>query len=392
LVYFSAHWCPPCRGFTPELVKSVKRMKANGKKVEAVFISSDSDESSYKKYFAEMEGFLSLPYVDRERKAKLSAKYKVQGIPTLVVLDNQAQVITKEGRKAVMNDPEGKKFPWIPPTFAKAIGDKFLGKGASTVSAVELKGKTVGIYFSAHWCGPCQSFTPELVKTYHALNSVDKKNFEVIFVSSDKTKNEFEEYFSSMPWLAIPYEDGNRRELLNTIFSVEGIPCLVLVNFDTGTTIQREGRMSVALDPTGKEFPWAPKPVNELSRLNAKNLNETAGLIVFLPDKVSDEEEKKVIGALEPTAKDVMKANPDDLAFYVAKKDAIVSRVRSLFGKQDKVSSSLLVGVIDIPRGCSFVADIKKVSDITSDSIRSFYKQYQAGNLKGVPLPQDEED
>ena len=27
-IYFSAHWCPPCRGFTPKLVESYEKMTA----------------------------------------------------------------------------------------------------------------------------------------------------------------------------------------------------------------------------------------------------------------------------------------------------------------------------------------------------------------------------
>ena len=48
------------------------------------------------------------------------------------------------------------------------------------------------------------------------------KNFEVIFVSSDNSKDEFESYLSEMPWYAIPYDD-KRKDKLDKIFEVSGI-------------------------------------------------------------------------------------------------------------------------------------------------------------------------
>merc|ERR1712224_750716 len=39
LVYFSAHWCPPCRGFTPVLSKAYSAYDQGD--VEVVFVSSD---------------------------------------------------------------------------------------------------------------------------------------------------------------------------------------------------------------------------------------------------------------------------------------------------------------------------------------------------------------
>ena len=39
-IYFSAHWCPPCRGFTPKLCEKYLQLKAAGKKVEMIFVSS----------------------------------------------------------------------------------------------------------------------------------------------------------------------------------------------------------------------------------------------------------------------------------------------------------------------------------------------------------------
>jgi len=59
-VYFSAHWCPPCRQFTPILAKMYTEMRAAGKKFEVVFVSADKSESDFDMYFGEMP-WLALP-------------------------------------------------------------------------------------------------------------------------------------------------------------------------------------------------------------------------------------------------------------------------------------------------------------------------------------------
>lgn len=55
-LYFSAHWCPPCRAFTPRLAEWYNKVKAgeSGDKFQIIFLSSDRDEKSYAEYFAEM--------------------------------------------------------------------------------------------------------------------------------------------------------------------------------------------------------------------------------------------------------------------------------------------------------------------------------------------------
>ena len=68
-LYFSAHWCPPCREFTPILAQFYQhfKMTENGPRLEIVFVSSDHDEATYKQYLSEMP-FLGLPFNDRQRK------------------------------------------------------------------------------------------------------------------------------------------------------------------------------------------------------------------------------------------------------------------------------------------------------------------------------------
>merc|ERR1712072_1486727 len=94
-VYFSAHWCPPCRGFTPELAKMYSEA-FSGKGMEIVFVSSDRDESSFNDYYGEMP-WVALPFDKRDAKATLSKKYKVQGIPSFVILGPDGKTITADG-------------------------------------------------------------------------------------------------------------------------------------------------------------------------------------------------------------------------------------------------------------------------------------------------------
>merc|ERR1712080_266889 len=55
LVYFSAHWCPPCRGFTP-LLKGAYDSDLKDANVEIVFVSSDQDEDGAFSYFTNDHG------------------------------------------------------------------------------------------------------------------------------------------------------------------------------------------------------------------------------------------------------------------------------------------------------------------------------------------------
>ena len=117
------------------------------------------------------------------------------------------------------------------------------GKSVKGASALANK-KFIALYFSAHWCGPCRAFTPELVKF---RDNCVKKNlpFEVVFVSSDKSKDEMKEYMTGekMKWLAIPYASPLRGKMSNQ-FKVGGIPTLILLD-GKGNVVSRDARWDV---------------------------------------------------------------------------------------------------------------------------------------------------
>lgn len=189
---------------------------------------------------------------------QLAAKFAVSGIPTLIILDGATgQVITSNGRAAVSQDPNCNDFPWRPKPLSELMrGAQLVNKAGQTLSAEEaLGGKTKLVYFSAHWCGPCRNFTPQLVKTYEALKAAGK-NIELVFVSLDREEGGFKEYLQEMPWLALEYSDRARTEKLAESFGLEGIPTLIVVGEDDAV-INSDAAEACSEDPEGAAFPWA---------------------------------------------------------------------------------------------------------------------------------------
>jgi len=435
-IYFSAHWCPPCRGFTPKLATVYDELVGSGKSFEIVFVSSDSDEDSWHEYHSEMP-WLSMPFEDRDSKDAASNKYGVSGIPTLVLLDGKTGKIISKNARSLITDvgplgfpyteaavenarneiaaarveaasqfkylknmkivghdgshvtipedanesdiiilafgnsdnrgwqavgsalknvvdalPEDEKplvvvipwenedgddedasksfgfarainitpelcesvtdllgdvdvptitvmngtassvlvedaarscyndgvrsYPWTPEAkaacaarkeglqasitskcdgleFLDMVSDKLVKNGAP-ISAKDIQSAdVVGIYFSAHWCGPCRNFTPAFADVYKELTDAGKR-FEVVFSSLDSDASSFAEYFSEMPWAGISF-DGTEdfREALWDVIGAQGIPHLVL--YDTKSkTFQDYGCKAVRLG--AEYFPW----------------------------------------------------------------------------------------------------------------------------------------
>ena len=99
-----------------------------------------------------------------------------------------------------------------------------------------------GLYFSAHWCPPCRNFTPKLINFYEVVNK-NQIQLEIIFVTSDKSEAEFNEYFGSMPWISLPFKDESIDNLKQT-FEVMGIPTFLVFNSE-GKLIDDKARTTV---------------------------------------------------------------------------------------------------------------------------------------------------
>jgi len=339
--------------------------------------------------------WLALPFADRERKEALSKKFKVRGIPTLVILDADGTTITTDGRSVVTDDPTGAAFPWKPKPLSELLGDPtlaFEGKGGAPVPAADLVSKHLLLYFSGHWCPPCRGFTPTLAENYKTYKAAGLE-LEVVFVSSDRDEKSFSEYFSEMPWLALPYADRARKDALSKAFEVSGIPSLVVLGpVDPATgdrpIVNKNARGVVGGDSTGAEFPWAPKPLEDLAttaECNGSDINEKPALVALL-EGCNREVQKAAQAAIATVAAEVAAAGkacadgPLVICFFAHESKGVVPRVRELCSLATPTEKPTLL-LLDIPDNGGFYVSLE--TELTAESVRGFLASYQSGALKG---------
>lgn len=91
-------------------------------------------------------------------------------------------------------------------------------------SAVAVPEKAAPKYFAfyrgAGWCGPCRQFSPTLVKFYKEMKP-KYANFEVYFISGDKTPAEMKSYAkeAGFSWAAVPQARQPQMQIVNRLFT-----------------------------------------------------------------------------------------------------------------------------------------------------------------------------
>ena len=148
------------------------------------------------------------------------------------------------------------------------LGNSLVDAQGKPVDPSTLKGKTIGLYFSAHWCGPCKAFTPKLVEFRNKI----AKDFEVVFISSDRDEAALFNYMkeSGMTWPALPF-NSDKKEELSKLFQVRGIPSLVVLN-DKGVLVSTTARNDVAtLSPEEALKKWIKSPGTQAVNLTTPN-------------------------------------------------------------------------------------------------------------------------
>ncbi|KAK8809821.1 hypothetical protein WA158_000764 [Blastocystis sp. Blastoise] len=142
--------------------------------------------------------------------------------------------------------------------FSSILGS-VLVNNTKTVETSSINGKYVGLYFCATWCGTCRQFSTIITKAYQICQK-NKQPFELVVISRDVTKDNFDLLMSKFPWYAIPYENENLREQLCKMYSVVSLPFLVMINPE-GEIINLNARQFMTQDLFA--FPWKELSIYE---------------------------------------------------------------------------------------------------------------------------------
>ena len=169
----------------------------------------------------------------------------------------------------------------------------------------------------------------------------------------------------------MPFKDRAAKGELSTLFEVEGIPSLVVLDKvgpdGKRKVINGSARGSVTMSSIS-DFPWSPKPYANLSETvecNGSDINEDTAIII-LCEGADDDEQKEII---ETMAK-VAEAKKDGMLFFYATSGAgPVGKVRELCSLKD--DGEIIMMKLDIPdSGGFYVAD--KGTEISEASILAF--------------------
>lgn len=124
--YFSAHWCVPCRKFTPQLVDYYNRVLPQHPEFEIVFFSMDKSATDMEQYMRQSNMPWPAIAYDKLHEKELLGRAAGSSIPALVLVDASSKLISKSS--------DGKKY--LGPEKVLADLDAiFAGKTPSPVAA-----------------------------------------------------------------------------------------------------------------------------------------------------------------------------------------------------------------------------------------------------------------
>ena len=100
-ILYAAGWCSHCEEFIPHLIGTYDSLALAGKPFKVVFVSFDNTATDMAEHMSDTGmPWLAIPFGSSFISA-LQLRYDVTSIPTLIVVDSDANVVSLNGRYEV---------------------------------------------------------------------------------------------------------------------------------------------------------------------------------------------------------------------------------------------------------------------------------------------------
>lgn len=392
--YFAASWDKRCKVITPIIAATYRKIVERGDKFGIVYVGFDRDERSFRNFIASMP-WLSMP-CGHSGIQELSKLWDVRDLPTLVILDADSNVITKDGARLMVQDREGAGFPWRPKPVFELLGsvDKVLG-ASGPVDPEFGAAEYTGLLFGGAWAKPVQDFTPRLRAAFESIAEAGH-SFQIFYVPSDKDEEQYNTFVSSQPWLALPFKTPLKPELSRK-YNVERIPRLVIVD-RTGQVVCEDACPLVVNDPTAAGFPWAPRAAYTFSDIAVARQFPGHPTVMLLLDGVPDGKDKtQAIAAFEAVAETTRKlvaGNRHQAAplFLYGDESHLLTRKARAFAGFSKIPPPNLL-ITDGAKGHRYLWGPKggRMGRVfpKEEQVLQFVRSYMGSHLSGMSLPKD---
>lgn len=210
----------------------------------------------------------------------------------------------------------------------------------------------------------------------------------MIFVSGDESQASFYKYWSEMNCGAIPFEEHDARDGLESRLEITSYPTLVMLgpkpddedeNFGDRPVINTEVRAVIENGDYITDFPFYPKPWGNLCK-TTDDINTHKCLIVF-HEGGDEEEQMDVEDAVKEAAEEYR--GDEFIKFYWANdgESALSSNIREAcsLGPLKKTPTMVLLDIKS--DGCYYIS---QETEITPETIKFFlvnYKDEERGQI-----------